>query len=100
MKFCSDSGYGFRLSLRSAGMTALLQLQIPELADHRTAPTPVSFRARETKACFLINVTRGGEYAVSPQRDLLVAGAARKANAFVDKVCADPQPFSCALTIA
>src|SRR5208283_2096708 len=74
-----DSGL---LASRGPGMTAYLQLQIPVLADHRTAPAFVPLRSHELKAGFLINVARGGEHAVGPERDLVVAGAAGEADAF------------------
>ena len=64
-----------------SGLT--LQLQIPILRHHVLAPAFVRLAARQREAGLLIDVARGGEDAVRPQRDLLVAGLAREADAFL-----------------
>ena len=44
------------------------------------------------EAGLLIEAARGVEIALRPQRDLLVAGVAREADAFVDQPAADAEP--------
>ena len=61
------------------------------LADHRPCPSSCASRCGQREAGLFVDMARGGENAVRPQRDFLVAGRAREADAFVDQPRAEPQ---------
>ena len=68
------------------------KLQIPELGHHVLAPAVARFARGEREASLLVNVPRGREHAVRPERDLLVAGRAREAHALVNQPGAEAEP--------
>ena len=69
-----------------------LQLQIPDTRRPRPGPSYccVSLRGQR-EAGLLIDAARGGKDAVRPQRDRLVAGLTREADAFVDEPRAEAE---------
>src|SRR6266446_525292 len=68
------------------------QLQVPGLAHQALAEARVRLAVDELEARSLVDAAGGGEHAVSPERDLAVAGRARKSYAFVDQPRADAEP--------
>lgn len=73
-------------------VNAGLQAQAPGLAEEFRAEFVVWFGLDDFEADGRVDPPCGGEDAVRPQHDLAVAGLPRKADAFLDKPAADPEP--------
>src|SRR5215510_4880785 len=69
-----------------------LQRQIPVLADHVLAEASALLARAEAKARLLVDVSRGGEHAVGPQRYSPIAAGAREGDAFSGQAPADAEP--------
>src|SRR4029078_8341130 len=72
--------------------TVRVQLELPNLADQSSSGLVVLVALGEPEAGPLIDVARGGEHAVGPQRDAAVAGLAGKAEGFLDEWRAAAEP--------
>src|SRR5262249_33197806 len=77
-----------RLGLRRN--PALSQLEVPRLGDETfSAEAVVRLFCGKREAGLLVEMARGEELALGPQRDLAVASLPRKADAFVDEAATD-----------
>src|SRR5712691_1647868 len=63
----------------------LLQLQVPVFPGELLAELVVRPAGDELEARPFVDLPRGNEHAVGPQRDLTVTRLARKAHAFIDE---------------
>src|SRR3989442_6496899 len=78
-----------RYALSARGLS---ELQLPGLAHQVLAEACMRLAVDELEARSLVDVAGGAEHAVSPERDLAVAGRARKLHAFIDQPRADAEP--------
>src|SRR6266702_3047802 len=69
-----------------------LQRQLPGLPDQLRAEHAVLFLLDEAKAGPLIDMARGVQHVVGPQRQRFVSGLSREPHAFLDQPRADAEP--------
>src|SRR4051812_46269297 len=67
------------------------ELQIPSLRDQLRAEAFVGLRPGLTESMTFIELARGGENALGPQRDLAIAGHARERQALAHERVADAE---------
>jgi hypothetical protein len=81
------------------GGSCELEFEVPSFSNQIKAEAMVRFAVDELKTGVFVDAPGGIEMALRPERDFLVAGFAREANAFVHQAAADAEAARAGLDV-